>query len=204
LPVRWPIRCGTDLSVKTGESGLMPMEEKIATLGMLMVPHFSVSLDEVRLKTGKVSRRLRIDHPKAVAIVPVMEDRQIVMVRQFRYAVGKETLEVPAGKVDKGESVESAVRRELMEETGYQAGKLIRLLSYCPAIAYSNEVIEIFAVTNLDKAGQPLDIDEISSVEIKPLSELIDMISSGEIVDGKTIISLLIIEKWFQSGKLRP
>ncbi len=167
------------------------MEEKIQTLGVLKVPHFCVYLDEVRLRTGKVSKRLKIEHPKAVAIVPCIDENHILMVRQYRYAVQEETLEVPAGKVDPVESIEEAVSRELFEETGYKANNISKLISYYPAIAYSNEVIEIFVANELERVSSVQDTDEISKIEIVTISEALEMIKDGMIKDGKTIISLL-------------
>lgn len=167
------------------------MEKFVETLGILTVPHFTVHLDEVVLKTGKISRRIKIDHPRAVAVVPLVEEERIIMVRQYRYALGEDTLEIPAGKVDHDEPLEKAAFRELMEETGYTAERLTPLISYYPAVAYSNEVINIFLATNLKKLSEPLDKDEISSVEIVHLREALDMIKLGVVKDGKTIIALL-------------
>ncbi len=169
------------------------MEEKIQTLGLLKVPHFCVYLDEVRLKTGRISKRLKIEHPKAVAIIPRIDSEKILMVRQYRYAVGEETLEIPAGKVDNGESVKDAVFRELMEETGYTASSLKKLISYYPAIAYSNEMIDIFLAEGLKRVSSIQDQDEISRTEIVTIEEAFNMIEKGEIKDGKTIISILML-----------
>ncbi len=169
------------------------MEEKIQTLGLLKVPHFCVYLDEVRLKTGRISRRLKIEHPRAVAVIPRIDTERILMVRQYRYAVGEETLEVPAGKVDSGESVKDAVFRELMEETGYTASYIKKVISYYPAIAYSNEVIDIFTADGLKKVTSIQDKDEISRTEIITLEEALNMVKEGKIKDGKTIISILLL-----------
>ncbi|SFM43508.1 NUDIX hydrolase [Thermodesulforhabdus norvegica] len=166
------------------------MEKFVDTLGVLTVPNFTVHLDEVILKTGRISRRIRIDHPRAVAVIPLIDEERILMVRQYRYALGKDTLEIPAGKVDRNESLYDAVLRELKEETGYTAEDLTPLISFYPAVAYSNEVIDIFLARNLKKLCEPLDEDEISSVEIVHLREALDMIKSGAVKDGKTIIAI--------------
>ena len=92
------------------------MEKLKQTLATLMCNHISVHLDEVTLKDGKGGRRVRLDHPEAAAIIPFITDDEILMVKQFRYALGRETLEIPAGKADPGESLETCARRELIEE----------------------------------------------------------------------------------------
>jgi ADP-ribose pyrophosphatase len=96
------------------------MEKKIRTIATLNAHSFSVSLDDVLLQNGAPGRRIKIDHPEAAAIVPFFSEDQILMVRQYRYALGKETLEIPAGKMDPGEKPEACARRELLEETGFE------------------------------------------------------------------------------------
>lgn len=167
------------------------MEKKLSTLGFLNARHFTAYLDEIELRTGRTSRRLKIDHPEAVAIVPFKDPEHIIMVRQWRYAIGAETLEIPAGKVDPGESIDDAVQRELLEETGYQAGVVTPLISYFPAIAYSNEVIHIFAARDLSHREDKLHEDEISAVDVVPISKAVEMVRTGIIRDGKTIIGIL-------------
>lgn len=167
------------------------MEKKLSTLGVLHTRHFTAYLDEVELRTGKTSRRLKIDHPEAVAIVPFKDPEHIVMVRQWRYAIGEETLEIPAGKIDPGESIDDAVQRELMEETGYRAGVVSPLISYFPAIAYSNELIHIFIARDLKPQESILDEDEISAIDVVPVTRALEMVRKGIIRDGKTIIGIL-------------
>lgn len=168
------------------------MEKKLHTLGLLNTRHFTAYLDEVELRTGRTSWRLKIDHPEAVAVVPFVDSEHIIMVRQWRYAVNAETLEIPAGKVDPGETIESAIQRELMEETGYQAGKIKPLISYFPAIAYSNEIIHIVSAEELSISGNRLDEDEISGIEVVSLKRATRMVKDGLIQDGKTILGILL------------
>ena len=87
------------------------MEKKIQTIGTLRTHSFLVALDEVLLEDGSLTRRIKIDHPEASAILPFISDQEIIMVRQFRYALGRETLEIPAGKVDPGEGPEECIER---------------------------------------------------------------------------------------------
>ncbi len=168
------------------------MEKRLRTLGSLHTASFSAHLDEVSLANGEISKRIRIDHPEASAVVPQLPDGRIVMVRQYRYALGMETLEIPAGKVDPGEDTEACARRELMEETGFEAGIMQLIYTYTPAIGYSNERIHIFMAPEVEHRSEKTDEREISSVEIIPLDELQKMIRKGRILDGKTLIALAV------------
>jgi ADP-ribose pyrophosphatase len=166
------------------------MEKKISILASLRTRSFSASLDEVLLRDGRKGRRMRIDHPEAAAVVPFVAHDQIVMVKQYRYALGKETLEIPAGKLDPGETPEACVRRELLEETGYDAGELTFLYTYAPAIGYSNELIHIYSARGLKKTRKKIDEGEISSVKIYSTRRLRRMMKEGRLVDGKTLLAL--------------
>jgi ADP-ribose pyrophosphatase len=166
------------------------MERKIRTVATLNTHSFSVSLDEVLLRNGTEGKRIKIDHPQAAAIIPFMSKDEILMVRQFRYALGKETLEIPAGKMDPGEKPEQCVRREMIEETGYEAGQVQFILTYAPAIGYSNELIHLFSGHRLQRVHEAWDEREISSVEKISLSQLRDMVEKGVIEDGKTLLGL--------------
>lgn len=166
------------------------MEEKIRTVSQLFANHFSVQLDTVRLRTGRTTERIKINHPQAAAIVPFVDDRQILMVRQWRYAIDRETLEIPAGKVDPGEELEACARRELTEETGYTAQHLLPVFRYYPAIGYSDEVIQIYAASGLKRLTREVDSDEIARVEQVELEELHELIMQGIIQDGKTVIGV--------------
>jgi ADP-ribose pyrophosphatase len=178
------------------------MEEKIRTLGILKARHFSASLDSVRMPTGRVTERIKIEHPEAAAILAFTDRDHIMMVRQWRYAIGCQTLEIPAGKVDPGETPEICAARELMEETGQRAARLIEIFSYYPAIGYANEVIRIFVASGLERVCGPQDNDEISGAEILKISEVNDMIMSGRIRDGKTVIGLSVFNSKMQRGEI--
>jgi ADP-ribose pyrophosphatase len=177
------------------------MEETIRTLGILNARHFSARLDAVRLRTGRVTERIKIDHPEAAAVVAFLDRNRILMVRQWRYAIGSETLEIPAGKVDPGEAPEVCAGRELMEETGQRASRLIEIFSYYPAIGYANEIIRIFIASGLEKIGGE-DSDEISGVEVVELDKLHDMIMSGRIRDGKTVIGVSLFRAKLDRGEI--
>jgi len=169
------------------------MEKKIRTIASLSTRSFSAYLDEVLLQNNQVGQRMRIDHPEASAIIPFVSDKEILMVRQYRYALGRETLEIPAGKLDPGESPEQCIRRELMEETGYEAGKIVWVCTYAPALGYSNELIHIYSGLELRKADTVIDEREIASVEKVPLEKLKSMIRERLILDGKTLLGLSLL-----------
>jgi len=166
------------------------MEKKIRTIASLSTHSFSAYLDEVLFQNNEKGQRIRMDHPEAAAIIPFVSDREILMVRQFRYALGRETLEIPAGKLDPGETPEQCIRRELLEETGYEAGKIEWVYTYAPALGYSNELIHIYSGHELRKAGTAIDEKEISSVEKISMEDLKSMIREKLIVDGKTLLGL--------------
>jgi ADP-ribose pyrophosphatase len=169
------------------------MERKIQSLASLGTKNFTVYLDEVSLKNGRISKRIRIDHPQAAATVPFVSENEIIMVRQYRYALRRETLEIPAGKIDKGESPEECIKRELVEETGFEAGSIEWLCTYAPALGYSNELIHLYVGRDLQKVEEKIDESEISSVETLPLEEVLGMIRNHKIIDSKTIIALAFL-----------
>ncbi len=178
------------------------MEETIRTLGILKARHFSARLDAVRLQTGKVTERIKIDHPEAAAILAFPDRDHILMVRQWRYAIGCETLEIPAGKLDPGESAEVCAGRELMEETGQRPSRLLEIFSYYPAIGYANEVIRIFVAAGLERLSDREDKDEISAVELVRVDQVHDMIISGGIRDGKTVIGVSVFRAKMEKGEI--
>ena len=166
------------------------MEKKIITLASLHTRSFSAYLDEVILRDGSMGKRMKIEHPEAAAVVPFLSDDEILMVRQFRYALGKETLEIPAGKMDPGETPEACIRRELLEETGYEAAEWTFLCTYAPAIGYSNERIHLYAARGLQKKETGVDEREITAVEKHTRKSLKDMMKKGLLEDGKTLLGL--------------
>ncbi|MGD9505588.1 MAG: NUDIX domain-containing protein [Syntrophobacteraceae bacterium] len=178
------------------------MEEKIKTLGTLNANHFSADLDLVRLRTGKTTERIKIRHPEAAAVIPFLDENHIVMVRQWRYAIQRETLEAPAGKADAGEDLAVCAHRELYEETGRRAARLIHLFEYFPAISYSDEMIRIYAASGLSEADARLDEDEISRVEVVETAKLQDLIVAGRIQDGKTVIAMALFRDKMERGEI--
>ncbi len=169
------------------------MEKRIRTIASLSTRSFSAYLDEVLLQNNQTGQRMRIDHPEASAIIPFVSEKEILMVRQYRYALGRETLEIPAGKVDPGETPEQCIRRELKEETGHEAGRIEWVYTFAPALGYSNELIHLYSGKELRKVETEIDEREIASVEKISLDELKRMFRERVILDSKTLLGLLLM-----------
>jgi ADP-ribose pyrophosphatase len=150
-----------------------------------------VELDHVKLPNGSESTREYIRHPGAVAIVPVLEDGSIVLVKQCRYPLSTVMWEIPAGKLEKGEDPCLAALRELEEEAGLKANRVELMFEVYPTPGYSNEIIRIYRAWDFTQTQMNLDEDEFLSGEWIPIPRLKQMIASGEIKDGKTLIALL-------------
>lgn len=148
-------------------------------------------VDTVRLPNGKKATREYLDHPGAVGVVPFLNKDTVVMVRQYRHPVGEVTLELPAGKLDKGESALTCVKRELAEETGYTARKITRLVQYWPTPAFANEVLHLYVAQGLTAGRMNTDDDEFLQCVRVPFKDALAMALDGRIKDSKTIIGLL-------------
>ena len=153
-------------------------------------------VDQVLLPNGRRAERQYLDHPGAAAVVPFVDEKNIVLVRQYRYPVGETTLEIPAGKLDRGEGPLSCVRRELAEETGYRARTIQKLIAFYPTPAFANEVIHIFAARGLSSGKPACDDDEFLSVEIVSFRRALRLVREGKIKDSKTVIGLLACAFW--------
>lgn len=154
----------------------------------------SLRVDRVMLENGKEATREVIDHQGAAGIVAFDENGKLLMVRQYRYPVEQELLEIPAGKIDPGETPMQCAVRELQEETGYLAEKMIDLGRLYPAAAYDCETVHIFYAQGLTPARQNLDEDEFLTVEHIDFEEAVRMVLDNEILDSKTQIGILKIK----------
>jgi len=156
---------------------------------------FELQKENITLPNGITLDIEIIRHPGASAIVPVSTDGSVVLIRQYRHAVGGFIWEVPAGTLNKGETPLACAQRELVEETGFSAKVFYKLGEIVPVPGYSDERIHLFLAKGLEPARQNLDRDELLDVHQVPFDETIDMIKRGAIVDGKTIAGLLLAEK---------
>ena len=148
--------------------------------------------DTIRVANGNMVKWDLIDHKGAAAVVAVRDDGKLLMVRQYRNALDRETLEIPAGGLNTAdEPTREAAARELEEETGYVAGKLELLLTLRTTVAFCNEKIDVYLATNLKPGKQHLDEDEVLNVESHDLDELVQMIYDCKIQDGKTVSAIL-------------
>ena len=155
-----------------------------------------VRRDMVRLPNGKESVREWIHHPGAAAVLPVLPNGNVILVRQFRYPIGQVTLEVPAGKLDAvGEDPLHCAQRELSEETGYTAERYEKLTTIATTVGFSNEYIHLYLARDLTVGAQHTDADEFVNVVSMPFSDALAMVGSGEIIDAKTMISLMMAQE---------
>ena len=143
--------------------------------------------DKIELPNGKEGIREYVKHIGAVCVLPITKEGDVILVRQYRYAIGRMLLEIPAGKLDsKDEDPEDAVRRELREETGAISGKLTYMGKYFSSPAILDECIHMYLAEELEFGETDPDDDEFLEIVKMPLTELVEMIDRGEIIDGKT------------------
>lgn len=154
-----------------------------------------VRSDKVQLPDGAAAEREYIEHPGAVAVIAVTDAGELVMERQFRYPLGRDMFEIPAGKIDPGEDPLATARRELQEETGYTAAEWTHVATINIAIAYSNEHIEIYLAKGLRHAQAKLDDEEFLEVFTLPLATALAWVREGKITDSKTVSGLFWAEK---------
>lgn len=149
-----------------------------------------LSVETVTLPNGATAELELITHPGASAVVPLKDDRTVVMVRQYRHAVGGYIYEIPAGKLHPGEDPRDCAVREVEEEIGYKVGTLEPLLSFFTTPGFTDEIIHIFIGKDLTLGTQDLGEDEVLEIIEIPLAKTIELINDGSIKDGKTIIAL--------------
>lgn len=152
-----------------------------------------VRRDTVKLPNGKTATREWIKHPGASSVIPLLPDGSIILVKQYRYPVGKITLEVPAGKLDAPEEDPLlCAQRELSEETGYTADHMEKLTTIATTVGFSNEYIHLYLATGLHAGNQHTDADEFINVVKVPLQEAVKMVNDGRIIDAKSVVSILM------------
>ena len=171
----------SDLAEKTVES-------KVIYQGKVL----SLRLDDVTLPNGKSSKREVVEHAGAVTVVAVTNEQKVLLVKQYRYSVGEVLLELPAGGLNHGEAPLKCAKRELKEETGWEATDWEELPTFYTTPGFTNEKMYLFLAKNLTYTGQNLDEDEFIQVVSVPLDETLNMIQRGEIRDAKSIVGILL------------
>ena len=158
--------------------------------------------DTVELENGKTSAREVVCHNGGVCVAALTEQNEVLLVRQFRYPYKEVLLELPAGKLEKGEDPFEAVKREQMEETGTTGENYISLGKLYPAPGYCGEIIRIWACRVAQKGEMHLDEDEFLEVERIPLDKAVEMVLNNEIPDSKTQVGILKTAALVKAGKL--
>jgi ADP-ribose pyrophosphatase len=148
-------------------------------------------VDTVRLPDGRLGRREVVEHPGAVAVLPVLPSGELILVRQYRYAVGRLLLEVPAGTREPEEPAEVCARRELLEETGYRAAALQELARFYVSPGWANEELVIYVATGLVASEAAPSSDERIVIERVSPDRVVELIRQGAIADAKTLVAVL-------------
>ncbi len=170
-------------------SDLMPevaLQKQIIFEGKMI----SLRLDRVRLQNGQETTREIVQHPGAVAILATTDQDKVVLVRQYRYAIGQFTLELPAGKLEAGEDPQQAALRELAEETGYNAREVHHALTFYSTPGFSDEMMHLYEAHHLVDGAQHTDDDEFVDCLVASRAEVSSWITQGKIVDAKTLVGL--------------
>lgn len=167
-----------------------PLTEDVAWTGRI----FNVNRLQVELPDGRLALRDVVRHPGAVAIVALTEEGRICLVRQYRTALGRVTVEIPAGKLSAGEDPLECANRELLEETGMVAEKMAFLTTIASSDGFCDELIHIYMATGLTFAKSSPDDDEFINVDLVEVSELVDAVLDGRIEDAKTVVGALLCD----------
>ena len=163
------------------------LEQKYIHKGKIL----NLRVDKAELPNGKTAVREVIEHSGGVTVAAMTKEGELILVRQFRYPYSETVLELPAGKLDPGESPLEAGKRELLEETGAVAGQYTDLGRFYPSPGYCGEIIYMYAATDLVFFAQNLDDDEFLEIEKIPFDRVMQMIKNNEIPDGKTQAAIL-------------
>jgi ADP-ribose pyrophosphatase len=182
---------------RTGVINMSSLEEKtIRSKEVFSGKIISLHLEDVELPNGKHSKREIIKHPGAVAILPITDDNKIVMVEQFRKALERTIVEIPAGKLEKGEEPALCARRELEEETGYECASLEWLISFYTSPGFADEIVHLYVARGLvkKKDSAALDEDEFVNIEEVTLAEAVQYIRDQKIYDAKTAYAIQYLQ----------
>ncbi len=160
----------------------------------------NLRIDTVELPDKKYSKREIVEHPGAVGIIPITHDNCIIMVKQFRKAIEKYILEIPAGKLEVNEEPRETAKRELKEETGYDSNQMEYLLEFYTSPGFSNEKVHLFLATDLIEGEACPEIGEFIEITKIKIEDLMKMIDRGEILDSKTIIGINLANEYIKNN----
>jgi ADP-ribose pyrophosphatase len=160
---------------------------------------FDVERDRLREDNGIEIIREVVRHPGGAGALPLFDDGRVALVKQYRHPARRELLEIPAGRIETGETPEMCAARELEQETGFRAGRIEKLAEFYTTPGFCEEKLHVYLATDLAPSSQALDHDELVEVVYLPFAEAAQMAVSGEIEDSKTIIALLLAVKRVQS-----
>lgn len=175
-----------------GGSTLARFEEKVISSRRVYEGRIiNLRVDTVEMPGGRIGTREVVEYHGAVAVVALNVNGELLMVRQYRHAVGRELLEIPAGKIEPDEVPAVCARRELLEETGYEAAELKPLIQFFSTPGFTTEELHLFVATGLTPGEQDLDDDEFIDVLAVPFEKALAMVRSGEICDAKSVVGIL-------------
>ncbi|MBS4176444.1 NUDIX hydrolase [Lederbergia citrea] len=179
-------------------------EKTISTNNIFKGKIISLQVDEVELPDGKTAKREMVKHPGAVAVIAMTENGKIIMVEQYRKALERSLLEIPAGKLEPGEQPKLTAARELEEETGYTAGNLEHLISFYTSPGFADELIHLYIAKELKKVENPRAGDEDEFVELHKLTieEAVKCVEDRRIYDAKTAYAVLYLQLQLAMGKI--
>ena len=154
-----------------------------------------INMETARLPDGREVDLEIIRHPGGSCILPLYDNGDVMLIRQFRHAAGGIIWEVPAGRIDEGDTPESCAERELREEGGVTAGRMEKIAEFFTTPGFCTEMLHIFLARDLKECGQSLEADEYLETVRMPLEEAVEMVHRGEIKDSKTMLALLMAHR---------
>jgi ADP-ribose pyrophosphatase len=172
-------------------------QEKVLASKYIYEGHvINLRVDTVLTTDGRRTTREIVEHSECITVVPLDADDNVLMVNQYRSALGKKLLEIPAGGIERGEDVEAAVIREMQEETGYKPQKMVHLTGFYTSPGFTNEYLHLYLATDL--VPSRLTAEDTADIEVVrvPMKQVLEMITSGKIQDSKSITGLLFLLEW--------
>lgn len=162
----------------------------------------NLRIDTVESVNGESTREI-VEHSGGAVVLPLLPNKNVVMIRQFRKPIERDVLEIPAGKIEQGESPEETAFRELQEETGYMANNMTLLTKMYPSVGYSEELLYIYLATDLEPGETDFDENEDIDTYSYHIDDLYEMVMEGKIQDAKTQVAILMTMELLRSGKIK-